>query len=110
MPTSKQNESEEKIGLMLSAVERKIILVEVMCLDEAYEEAIRTTPTEEPIMLTLDQWDDLGGYIAAEANHTRDKKSQRKLDAIFTKIEKLLSSHTDEEPINELKIFRPQEE
>jgi hypothetical protein len=110
MPTRKQINPDEKVGLILSAVERKVISVEVMSLDREYEEAIRTTPATKPIMLTLDQWDDLGGYIAAEANHAGDKKAQRKLDAIFSKIEKLLSSHTEKEPINELKIFRPQEE
>jgi adenylate cyclase class IV len=110
MPTRKQLNPDGKVGLILSAVERKTILVEVMCLDEEYEEVIRSTPTDSPIMLTLDQWEDLGGYIAAEANHAGDKKAQRKLDAIFSKIENLLSSHTDEEPSSELKIFRPQEE
>ena len=110
MPTRKQINPDGKVGLILSAVERKIISVGVMCLDREYEEVIRTTPTAEPIMLTLDQWEDLGGYIAAEANHTRDKKSQRKLDAIYSKIEKLLLSHPIEEPRGELKIFRPQEE
>ena len=105
MPRRKQINPDEKFGLKLSPVERKIILVEVMCLDEEYEEVLRSTPTVKPIMLTLDQWDDLGGYIAAEANHTRDKKSQRKLDAIFSKIESLLSSHCNQEPSSELKIF-----
>ena len=110
MPRRKPINPDGKFGLVLSAVERKVILVEVMCLDEEYEEVLRTTPAAEPIMLTLNEWDDLGGFIAAEANHTRDKKVQRKLDAIFSKIEKLLSSHSNEEPNNELKIFRPQEE
>jgi hypothetical protein len=110
MSTRKRINPDQKVRLILSAVERKIILVEVAYLDEEYEEVIRSTPTSDPIMLTLDQWDDLGGYIAAEANHTRDKKSQRKLDAISSKIESLLSSHSHEEPSSELKIFRPQEE
>jgi hypothetical protein len=110
MPRRKQINPDEKVGLILTAVERKIISVHVMCLDQEYEEVIRTTPAANPIMLTLDQWDDLGGYIAAEANHTRDKKSQRKLDAIFSKIEKLLLSHSENEQSSELKIFRPQEE
>ena len=110
MPTSKQYEPEERIGLILSEDERKLILDEVMCLDEEYEEAIRTTPIEKPIMFRLDQWDDLGRVIAAEANHSFKKKHQRKLDAISSRIEELSSSHSDEEPSSELKIFRPQEE
>ena len=81
-----------------------------MCLDEEYEEAIRSTPTAEPIMLTLDEWDDLGGHIAAEANHAEDKKLQRELDAISSKIERLSSSDSNDEPSSKLKIFRPREE
>jgi hypothetical protein len=81
-----------------------------MHLDEDYEEIIRTTPAAEPIMLTLAEWDDLGGFIAAEANHAFKKKLQRRLDAIVSRIEKLLSSHSDEDSSSELKIFRPQEE
>ena len=110
MPTRKQTNPEEKFGLILSEAERKLILDEVLCLDGEYEEVIRSTPTAEPIMLTLGQWDDFGGYIAAEANHAEDKKHQRKLDAIFSKIEKLSSSHPDENPSNELRIYRPQKE
>ena len=49
-------------------------------------------------MLTLDDLDELGGYIAAEANHTQDKKKGKKLDAIFQKIQKLLGTRSDEEP------------
>jgi len=108
--TRKQIKSDEKVGLILTGVERKFILVDVMCLDEEYEKVIRTTPTGDPIMLTLDQWDDLSRYIAAEANHTRDKKIQRKLDAIFSKIEKLFLSHSAEEASSKLKLFRPNEE
>jgi hypothetical protein len=106
MATRKQQHPDGKVGLNFTADERKLILDEVMHLDEDYEEIIRTTPATEPIRLTLDEWDDLGGFIAAEANHAFKKKHQRKLDAIFSRIEKLLSSHSD----HDLKIFRPQEE
>jgi hypothetical protein len=99
-----------KVGLIVTAVERKIISVEVRSLDREFGEVVRTTPATEPILLTLDEWDDLGGFIAAEANHTREKKLQRKLDAIVARIEKLLLSHSDEVPRTELKIFRPKEE
>jgi hypothetical protein len=110
MPTRKQQNPCGKVGLNFTAVERKVISVEIMSIDREYEEVLRNTPTSEPIMLTLDQWDDLGGYIAAEANHAFKKMRQRKLDAIVSRIEKLLSSHSDEDSSSELKIFRPQEE
>ena len=110
MPSHNRMNPSGAIGLSLTADERKLILDEVMCLNREYEEVIRSTPIEKPIMFTLDQWDDLGGYVAAEANHSFKKKHQRKLDAISSRIEELLSCHCDEEPSNELKIFRPKEE
>ena len=37
-------------------------------------------------MLTLDELDLLAGYVAAEANHTEDKRRERKLDRIHDRI------------------------
>jgi hypothetical protein len=101
--------SEEKASLILSPVERKIILAEVVNLSPECEEIVRRTPIDTPITLTIDQWDDLGGCIAAEGNRTYDKKLQRKLDAIFCKIDDLVSSHKSRKPRIELRIFPPQE-
>jgi hypothetical protein len=86
-----------KVGLRLTAKERKLIL-KLMCLDGECEEVVRGTPKGKPILLTLDQWDDFGCYIAAKANRTDRKKRQKKLDAIFAVIEKILNVYTDEEP------------
>ena len=67
-------------------------------LPSKFEDAVKGTPAKEPVMLTLDDLEELGGYIAADTNHTQDKKKGKKLDAIFQKIQKLLGTHTDEEP------------
>jgi hypothetical protein len=63
-----------------------------------------TTSTGTQILLTLDDLEDLGGYVAAEANHTTDKKLRKKLDAISSKIDDLLETHGDEERPMSLKI------
>ena len=57
--------------------------------------------------MTLDDWRELAGHIASEANDTGDKKLQRRLDTIFSKIQDLLDSHTDEEPSTSLKMKQP---
>lgn len=93
-----------KVGLKLTAAERKLILDDLMILDDSYAQAIRETPTDQPVQFTLDEWEDFGGYIAAEANHTEDKKLGKKLDAIFNKVQKILATHTDEEPPEILNI------
>jgi len=43
---------------------------------------------------TLDDFDELAGYVAAEANHTEDRKLRKQLDAILVSIEALLRQRT----------------
>jgi hypothetical protein len=97
MPTKKRIRPGEKVPLKLTATERKLI-DELLCLDQDHEKLIQDTPSGEPVMMTLDDLDDFGGYIAAEANHCDDKKKEKKLDAIFEKTQKLLEKYTDDEP------------
>ena len=104
MPTRKQIQPGEKVPLKLTAAERKLALEDLLCLDDDYEQIIRDTPSGKPVMMTLDDLEDFGGFIAAEANHCDDKKKQKKLDAIFQKIENLMDRYTDEEPPKTVKI------
>jgi len=39
---------------------------------------------------SISDLDDLIGFIAAEANHTEDKKLQKKLDRLIDKLERML--------------------
>jgi len=104
MTTKKPIPPGEKLPLKLTAAERTLVLEQLPCLDLDYEQVIRDTPAGHPILLDLGELDDFGGYVAAEANHTKDKKLQKKLDAIFQKIQDLLDTHTDEEPPKTVKI------
>jgi hypothetical protein len=88
----------QKLAFKLTTAERKLIVEELMCFDEIYEQLIVGTPADEPLMMTLDELDDFSGYIAAEANHCDDRKKQKKLDVVFGKAQKLLDTYTDEEP------------
>jgi hypothetical protein len=80
---------DEKVPLKLTVAELKLILEDVMCLDRNYEEIVRNTPSGMPVMMKLYELEDFGGYIAAEANHCDDPKKQKKLDAVFDKIQKV---------------------
>ncbi len=95
---------DEKLPLKLTATERKLVLGDLMILDQYCEQIIRETPSGKPVMMTLDDLDVFGGYVAAEANHCEDKKREKKLDDIFGKIQRLLDKYTDEEPPQILKI------
>ena len=52
----------------------------------------RSKVTDEMAVVrgTLDDFDELAGYVAAEANHTKDRKLRKQLDAILMSIERLL--------------------
>ena len=86
----------DKVPLKLTPAETKAILEDLMCLDRECEQIIQETPAGKPVMMSLDDLEDFAGYVAAEANHTEDKKLGRKLDKVFDKCQKLLDTYTDE--------------
>ena len=45
---------------------------------------------------TLDELDELAGYVAAEANHAKNRQMQKELDRIFDRISGLLEAYTEE--------------
>jgi len=68
-------------------------LKEVLVLDEGAEAIIENAkPAEGGFALSgsWDDFDDLAGYVAAEANHTESQRKQDFLDKIYDKIEGLL--------------------
>jgi hypothetical protein len=87
----------EKVALRLTDAEKAILLERVTILPQEAETAIRSMPGGEPVRLSLDELDDLNGFVAAEANHTEDKKLAKALDRVFDKIEKLLGRYTETE-------------
>lgn len=109
MDKRKHIQSRTKVGLKFTAAERKL-LEDLMCLDDNYVQIIRDTPADQPVQFTLDEWDDFGGYIAAEANHAKDKKLGEKLDNLFSKIQEILDTQTEEEPSATLRIHRGEDE
>ena len=107
MPQRKQIKPNEKLGLRLTTAERKLILNDLIGVDQECIQTIQDTPPGKPVQFTLDELDDLGGCIAAEANHTTDKKLEKALDRVFEKIQSLLEKYTDEEPAPATKVFSP---
>ena len=47
------------------------------------------------VKLTLDDLDEIIGYIAAEANHTDDKKLQKELDHLYERLKTTMESYDD---------------
>ena len=85
----------EPVPLKLTVTERKALL-DLACLDEECEAAIQDTSTGKAVMMSLEDLENLADYLAAEANHTKDAKLQKKLDGICNKIERVLDTYDDE--------------
>ena len=85
----------EKVGLKLTQAQRDLLLVSLVLIPREVEEAIRSTPSGEPLMFTLDELDDLAGHVAAAANHAEDQKLRGKLDRLYEKIDGLLDRHRE---------------
>lgn len=88
----------QKLELDLTPAERKPILESLTLLPPEYEAMLKKVHPEQPLLLTLDDLEDFSGYVAAESNHTTNKKLQKVLDSAFEKMTDLLDAFTDEEP------------
>jgi hypothetical protein len=88
----------QSIGLSLTAEERTLLAENILVLDTAYATRIRDAPANKrQVPFTLDELDDLAGYVAAEANHCESKRKQKVLDGIHSRVQRLLETHTDDE-------------
>ena len=89
----------EKVPLKLSIRERELILEHTFADDELTA-PLRIAPASGKTSVysfTLDDLEELMGYVAAEANHAQDKKLQKELDRLFERMQTVLQSYTDED-------------
>jgi hypothetical protein len=96
MTRKKLIDKNDKFGLRLTRAERKLILKGIAHLHEEIAQAIHAASAKQPIMMILDDWKELAGHIAAEADNACATMLQKKLDTTFSKIQDLLETHTDE--------------
>lgn len=89
---------DEMVPLTLNDRERELILQHTFAGDELTRRLRRAPQTGESLTyhFNLDDLDDLAGYVAAEANHAKDKKMQKRLQALYNRIATLMKSYTDE--------------
>ena len=95
----KRIRSDDKVPLELNDRERELILNHSLA-DEELTGRLRIPPRpgEPPVYrFTLDDLDELAGCVAAEANHTQDKKQRKEWDQLFSRITAVLESYTDED-------------
>jgi len=94
----KQIRPDEMVPLTLNDRERELIMQHTFAGDEltARLRIVRESGEPATYAFNLDDLDDLAGYVAAEANHAKDKKMQKQLQALYDRIATLLESFTDE--------------
>jgi len=77
------------VGLKLLPEERQRLL-DLPLLDEGLSGRLeQTAPDESQVKFSLNELDLLAGEITGHANHTRDRRLGKKLDAICERIERL---------------------
>ena len=84
--------SKDSLSLRLTKMEYGV-LKDVMVLDSGAEELVKNAEPSSGGLAMAGSWrdfDDLAGYVAAEANHCESRKKQNTLDRIYDKIEGLL--------------------
>lgn len=89
----KRMQSDERIGLKLSAIERELILQDSMRGDSKVGPVIQHAPKGEPVMLTLGELEDLRGYVVSDSHRAADSKIQKQLGRVYTRISEVLDKH-----------------
>jgi hypothetical protein len=79
--------ADEKVALELSDRERDLIMKHAFAGDELTDRLrILPRPGEPPAYrFTLDELDELAGYVAAEANHSKVKKLEEELRRLYAR-------------------------
>ncbi|MDP6058836.1 MAG: hypothetical protein QGH33_08085 [Pirellulaceae bacterium] len=101
----------QTVDLTLTRAQRDLICDLPMVEDQVIDRLAISDTAKQAIPFTLDELDDLAGHVAAEANHTPDKRRQRALDRIFKKIERMLGQYTDQDDTHdEVKAIETEEQ
>jgi len=81
----------QTVSLKVTPEERELLLENLIFDDADLEPKLRIVVAgSQQIQLTLAELEDLGGCVAAAANHTKDRRVQKKLDRIGDRIKGLL--------------------
>ena len=85
-----------KVPVKLTLHDRDLICDKTFC-DPNFAQFALVEGSNIKIDLSLDDIEDVQGYIAAEANHTKNLKLQKELDRLFDKLQTYLDKYDDQE-------------
>ena len=87
----------EAVEVVFSPVDAELVREHTFA-DPEYLRRFRATPGSGGRLVgkfSLDDLDDLLGYVAAEANHTKSKKLQKQLDSLYDRLKRVMDSYDD---------------
>lgn len=74
----------------------KQLILEHTSADPEYAGRLRRFGTDQVRgSFTLEDLDDLRGYVAAETNHTKNSKLEKALDALWGRLTEVMESYDD---------------
>ena len=85
-----------KLPVKLTVRERDLILDETFC-DPGYLKMAVADNRSIKLEWSLDDIEDIQGFVAAEANHTENKKLEKELDRLFDKLQFFLDTYDDQD-------------
>ncbi|MDA0337015.1 MAG: hypothetical protein O2782_17760 [bacterium] len=96
MVKRKRIDEGEQIQVKMIVQDRELIR-EHTTADSDYADRLQEVPGRRDLSgeYTLEDLEDLLGFIAAEANHTEDAKLRRRLDRLHEKLYKVQRSYDD---------------
>ena len=99
MKHRKQIAGGEKVPLELNERERDLIVKHTFAGNNLTDRLhLVPSPGRRPsYRFTLDDLDELAGYVAAEANHAKDKQLQKQLRRLYDQIAEVLDYYPDQE-------------
>jgi len=84
-----------KLPVTLTLRERDLIRDETFC-DPSFAKCAVVDGTGIKVELSLDEIEEIQGYVAAEANHTNNAKLRKELDRLFAKLQVFLDTYDDQ--------------
>ena len=93
----KKIDPDSHVEVLLTLREREFLLSHTFAGPNLTERLQLATVagTKLAVGYTLDELDELLGYIAAEANHTEDEGLQGELDALYERVQEKMESYDD---------------
>jgi hypothetical protein len=88
-----------KLPVKLTLQERDLIQNETLCNPDFARFAV-IEGKGVILNLSLDDIEEIQGYIAAEANHTESRKLQKNLDRLFSKFQVYLDTYDDQSELD----------